>query len=46
MSVFEKRVLREILELKKDEVLAKWRRLHKEEIYVLYCSPNTILVIK
>jgi hypothetical protein len=29
-----------------EEVRKEWRRLHNEEIYALYCSPNTIRVIK
>jgi transposase len=31
LRVFEKRVLREIFELKRDEVTGGWRKLHKEE---------------
>jgi hypothetical protein len=30
---------------KKDEVTGKWRRLHAEEFYDLYCSPDIIRVI-
>jgi hypothetical protein len=36
--VFENRVLRP----KRDEVRGKWRRIHKEEIYEQYKSPNVI----
>jgi len=32
--------------LKKDEVIAEWRRLDKEKLYDLYSSPNIIRVIK
>jgi len=31
---------------KRDEVTGKWRRLHNEELYDLYCSPNIIRVIR
>jgi hypothetical protein len=31
---------------KRDEVTGKWRRLHKEDIYALYSSPNIIRVMK
>ena len=31
---------------RRDEVTGDWRRLHNEEINVLYCSPNIVRVIK
>jgi hypothetical protein len=46
MRFFENGVLRRIFGPKRDEVTGKWRRLHKEELYVLYFSPNIIRVIK
>ena len=30
---------------KRDEVTGEWRRLHNEELYNLYCSPNILWVI-
>jgi hypothetical protein len=44
--VFENRVLRGIFGPKRDEVTGEWRRLHNEELYDLYSSPNIIWVIK
>jgi hypothetical protein len=39
LRVFENRVLR-IYGSKRDEVTGKWRKLHNEELYYLYSSPN------
>ena len=43
---FENMVLRRIFGPKKDEVTGEWRKLHNEELNDLYCSPNTVRVIK
>ena len=42
----ESRVVRRIFGPRKDEVTGEWRKLHSEELYVLYCSPNIVRVIK
>ena len=44
--VFENRVLRKIVGPKRDEATGEWRRLHNEELHVLYSSPSIIRVIK
>ena len=43
LRVFENRVLRGIFGAKRDEVTGEWRRLHNEELYDLYSSPNIII---
>ena len=45
LRVFENRVLRRIFGPKTDEVTGEWRKLHNEELDVLY-SPNIVRVIK
>jgi hypothetical protein len=44
--VLENRELRKIFGPKRDEVTWDWRKLHKEELYDLYSSPNSVRVIK
>jgi hypothetical protein len=44
--VFENRVLRRIFGPKKDGVTGEWRKLHNEELLILYSSPNIIRQIK
>jgi hypothetical protein len=46
LKVFENRVLRRILEHKRDEVKDEWRKLHNEELNDLYSSPSNVRVIK
>jgi hypothetical protein len=38
--VFENRILRWLLGPKGDRIMREWRRLHSEDIYDLYSSPN------
>ena len=46
LRMFENRVLREISGPKRGEVTGNWRRLHNEELNVLYSAPTIIRVIK
>jgi hypothetical protein len=39
-------VLRRIFGSKTDEVTGEWRKLHNEELNVLYSAPNVVRVIK
>jgi hypothetical protein len=44
--VFNNRVLRTIFGPKRDEVSGEWRKLHSEELHILYSSPNIVRRIK
>jgi hypothetical protein len=46
LRVFGNGVLRKTFGLKRDEVTGEWRKIRIQELYNLYCSPNTIRVIK
>jgi hypothetical protein len=39
-------MLKRTFEVKKDEVIGGWRKLHKEELHKLYSSPNVIRMMK
>ena len=44
--MFENRVLRRIFGSKRDEVTGEWKKLYNEKLNDLYCSPNSIQLIK
>ena len=44
--MFENMLLRKIFGPRSDEVTAEWRRLHNEELNILYRSTNIVRVIK
>jgi hypothetical protein len=46
LRVFENRFLRRIFGLKRDEVTGEWKKLHNEELHILYTSPDIIRQIK
>jgi hypothetical protein len=46
LRVFENRVLRRISGQTKNEITGDWRKLHYEELYKLYSSPNVIRMLK
>ena len=45
LRVFENRILRRIFGPKRDEN-GEWRRLHNEELRILYRSPNIVRAVK
>jgi hypothetical protein len=42
LRVFENRVLRRIFGPKMNDVTGEWRKLHSEELHILYSSLNII----
>jgi len=46
LRVYENRVLRRIFGPKREEVTREWRKLYNKELNDLYCSPNTVRMIK
>jgi len=45
VRVYENRMLMRIFGPKRDEVIGEWRKLHNEELNVLYSSPNIVWMI-
>jgi hypothetical protein len=45
LRVFENRVLRKIFGPKREEY-GSWRKLHNDELHILYSSPNIVRMIK
>jgi hypothetical protein len=46
LSMFENRLLQRIFGLKRDEVMADWRKLYNEELHNVYSSINILRMIK
>jgi hypothetical protein len=46
LRVFENRVLRRVFESRRDEVTGGWRKLHNEELHILYSLPSVIRMMK
>jgi hypothetical protein len=46
LRVFENRMLRRIFGPKRGEATGGWRKLHNEELYNLYSSPNISSISK
>ena len=46
LRVFENMVRRRIFGPRSEEVTGEWRKLHNEQLYDLYSSPNNVRVIK
>jgi hypothetical protein len=46
LRLLENRVLRRIFGPKTDEVIGEWRKLHNDELHILYSFPNIISHIK
>ena len=46
LRLFENRLLRRTFGPKRDEITGEWIKLHNEELYYLYSSPNIIRLIK
>jgi hypothetical protein len=46
LRVFQNKVLRRIFGPRGDEVTGEWRKLHNEELHVMYCSTNIIPMIR
>ena len=46
LRVSENRMQRRIFGSKRNGVTGEWRKLHNEKLNDLYCSPNTVRVIK
>jgi len=46
LRIFENRMLRRIFGPKRDEVTGEWRKLHNEDLNVLYFSRNIVRAIK
>jgi hypothetical protein len=42
----ENRMLRKTSGSKRDEVTGEWRKLHNEELHILYISPDIVRQIK